>query len=290
MRKLVFALIVLIALFLFFGCTESNSDLNSLKDSSDKNSMLVGGDKDSHGCIGSAGYQWCEEKQKCLRVWEEECTELGDTVVYDENGLVSDKNADALNEAALNAQKGIILEFSKEYADRIDSYLKDSNQLKNALENEYVDKNLTFEQLKAEFKSQIFFTQPDEVISQSALESIVNVLYQSLLVTNSGKYSYSLQDSSEQKAAFTNALKEAFEKQATEKDWLDVRCSETNCADGTFYMIIPFNLINDSVFLPKLAATDNISKDMAEVNIVPKEEVSIHMTSAIFKEIIDSKQ
>lgn len=34
---------------------------------------IVGGDKDEHGCIGSAGYQWCEAKQKCLRIWEEPC-------------------------------------------------------------------------------------------------------------------------------------------------------------------------------------------------------------------------
>ena len=34
---------------------------------------IVGGDKDEHGCIGSAGYTWCEEKQKCLRAWEEPC-------------------------------------------------------------------------------------------------------------------------------------------------------------------------------------------------------------------------
>jgi len=34
---------------------------------------VVGNDKDEHGCIGSAGYAWCEAKQKCLRSWEEEC-------------------------------------------------------------------------------------------------------------------------------------------------------------------------------------------------------------------------
>lgn len=34
---------------------------------------VVGGDKDEHGCIGSAGYTWCQEKQKCLRIWEEVC-------------------------------------------------------------------------------------------------------------------------------------------------------------------------------------------------------------------------
>ncbi|HHQ45358.1 MAG TPA: hypothetical protein ENN13_04395 [Candidatus Altiarchaeales archaeon] len=34
---------------------------------------LLGGDRDEHGCIPSAGYSWCETKQKCLRIWEESC-------------------------------------------------------------------------------------------------------------------------------------------------------------------------------------------------------------------------
>ncbi len=34
---------------------------------------IVGNDRDEHGCIGSAGYSWCEVKNKCLRVWEEKC-------------------------------------------------------------------------------------------------------------------------------------------------------------------------------------------------------------------------
>lgn len=36
---------------------------------------LIGGQTDEHGCIGPAGYTWCEPKQKCLRVWEEACLE-----------------------------------------------------------------------------------------------------------------------------------------------------------------------------------------------------------------------
>jgi hypothetical protein len=35
--------------------------------------QVVGGDKDEHGCLGSAGYRWCEAKEKCLRIWEEPC-------------------------------------------------------------------------------------------------------------------------------------------------------------------------------------------------------------------------
>lgn len=33
---------------------------------------LVGGDRDAHGCIGSAGYSWDEDNAKCDRVWERE--------------------------------------------------------------------------------------------------------------------------------------------------------------------------------------------------------------------------
>ncbi len=37
--------------------------------------QLVGNDEDEHGCKASAGYSWCEIKQKCLRTWEEKCEE-----------------------------------------------------------------------------------------------------------------------------------------------------------------------------------------------------------------------
>ena len=29
-----------------------------------------GADRDAHGCIGSAGYQWDEAQKKCARPWE----------------------------------------------------------------------------------------------------------------------------------------------------------------------------------------------------------------------------
>jgi len=51
-----------------------NKSVNSISDNSEVAvGNLVGGDKDEHGCIGSAGYSWCEQKQKCLRIWEEVC-------------------------------------------------------------------------------------------------------------------------------------------------------------------------------------------------------------------------
>jgi cytosine/adenosine deaminase-related metal-dependent hydrolase len=31
---------------------------------------LIGGDRDAHGCIASAGYSWCERTNQCERPWE----------------------------------------------------------------------------------------------------------------------------------------------------------------------------------------------------------------------------
>lgn len=37
---------------------------------------VVGGDRDVHGCIPSAGYQWCEKLGECVRPWELDTHEL----------------------------------------------------------------------------------------------------------------------------------------------------------------------------------------------------------------------
>lgn len=52
--------------------------------STSSNEQLLGGDKDEHGCIGSAGYSWCDSKQKCLRIWEEECETNNKITTFDE--------------------------------------------------------------------------------------------------------------------------------------------------------------------------------------------------------------
>lgn len=62
-------IVVLIGLigFLKYGIGDKMTEIGS------SNEQIVGGDRDTHGCIGSAGYSWCEEKGKCLREWEEPC-------------------------------------------------------------------------------------------------------------------------------------------------------------------------------------------------------------------------
>lgn len=73
MKKILILFLVLFALFLSAcslnknnGGYEKINEVNNLEN-------IVGSDHDEHGCIGSAGYNWCEIKQKCLRVWEEKC-------------------------------------------------------------------------------------------------------------------------------------------------------------------------------------------------------------------------
>jgi hypothetical protein len=53
--------------------TSSAATSTTLAESTTTTTRLIGGDRDEHGCIGSAGYTWCESKQKCLRTFEEEC-------------------------------------------------------------------------------------------------------------------------------------------------------------------------------------------------------------------------
>jgi len=50
-----------IAPLLVIACQNKNNN----------SSNIVGNDKDSHGCIASAGYRWSVVQNKCVRPWEE---------------------------------------------------------------------------------------------------------------------------------------------------------------------------------------------------------------------------
>lgn len=59
----------------------------------------VGGKTDEHGCFLTAGYSWCESKQKCLRIWEEECpTEFKMTL---EEAIAIAQNSECVEEGNL---------------------------------------------------------------------------------------------------------------------------------------------------------------------------------------------
>lgn len=44
----------------------------------------VGGNRDRHGCLLTAGYVWCPGASQCVRLWETPCPELDETDETDE--------------------------------------------------------------------------------------------------------------------------------------------------------------------------------------------------------------
>jgi putative hemolysin len=75
MKNNLFIMFVFIFLVFFIsGCAiVDKTNKASVSNQVNNKQNIVGNDRDEHGCIGSAGYSWCDEKQKCLRIWEEPC-------------------------------------------------------------------------------------------------------------------------------------------------------------------------------------------------------------------------
>lgn len=66
MKKRMFILFVLI--FILSACTNRNDKTNNSGTIGAPNSgnMIIGGERDSHGCFISAGQHWCSSATKCL--------------------------------------------------------------------------------------------------------------------------------------------------------------------------------------------------------------------------------
>ncbi|MDD5626261.1 MAG: hypothetical protein PHG83_03785 [Patescibacteria group bacterium] len=80
----------------------SNQMENKIISENKINENVVGGDRDEHGCIGSAGYSWCEAKQKCLRIWEEACYENNEQEIQ---YLLAKKYNKSISEVLVKATK-----------------------------------------------------------------------------------------------------------------------------------------------------------------------------------------
>ena len=77
------------------------------------NQPLVGNDVDVHGCKGSAGYTWCEPKQKCLRIFEEKCEVLSPTPTVDETESLKTVIKQLLIQEHGSSANGLIITVSK---------------------------------------------------------------------------------------------------------------------------------------------------------------------------------
>lgn len=71
MKKYVYLLCA--SVFLACACSEGNpsaSSADSAAPAAQNDTIPVGGDRDEHGCISSAGYVWSAVQGKCIRTFE----------------------------------------------------------------------------------------------------------------------------------------------------------------------------------------------------------------------------
>ncbi len=76
-------------LMLGSNCANKNLCKKGEEKKQQANGKLVIGSSDDHGCKETAGYLWCEAKQKCLRPWEEKCPgamEMNEQLCREANG------------------------------------------------------------------------------------------------------------------------------------------------------------------------------------------------------------
>ncbi|WP_461093261.1 hypothetical protein [Spirosoma gilvum] len=69
------ALFLLTLVSVALSCNNATSDHHDEQTTTDsvrqQTAPTVGSDKDSHGCIGSAGYVWSPVKDDCIRIFEQ---------------------------------------------------------------------------------------------------------------------------------------------------------------------------------------------------------------------------
>lgn len=84
-----------------YGCKSGNP----IQSTSTK-SILIGGDRDEHGCLGPAGYSWCGALKKCIRPWEKKC----------EKSISTSTDATCIMNAVEKRDNAIITAWDKEAA------------------------------------------------------------------------------------------------------------------------------------------------------------------------------
>ena len=65
----IFSVVLIIAFIWIYQVYKTKN----VKNITTSTTQLIGGDKDSHGCLIGAGYQWCVSQQACQRLWEGRC-------------------------------------------------------------------------------------------------------------------------------------------------------------------------------------------------------------------------
>lgn len=150
MKKLLILFFVFLILFLS-ACTLNRNNRDEEKNNQANQFNIVGNDRDEHGCIGSAGYSWCEIKQKCLRLWEEKCEidslKVNESISSEKLGIKVSYYSYPENKIGSKVEKNRIyfymngpINFSDYKAGQyLEEFAKESNaSLKSAIENDFL--------------------------------------------------------------------------------------------------------------------------------------------------------
>jgi hypothetical protein len=131
--------LILILIIFIIGCTNITYE-NKTNEQQTKKETIIGNDSDIHGCKASAGYSWCEKKQKCIRTWEESCNIESENI--DVSKLKITKNEFAPNYIISTTKDGITYEFPLRYKlEQLNSVLIEKNIIKLIKDKIYITKD-----------------------------------------------------------------------------------------------------------------------------------------------------
>ena len=88
MKKTFTLSVVVLAFTACNNSTPQQTDNAAEEPTTPQQEMMVGGDRDEHGCIGSAGYSWSALRGECIQVFEVG-TRLNPVDVEQEEAVIS---------------------------------------------------------------------------------------------------------------------------------------------------------------------------------------------------------
>ena len=125
-----------------YEITEENDEMEEYHE----DDILLGGDRDEHGCCGPCGQSWCEINQRCIFPWKEKCEK--DKIISTEDKSCEKLLEVKLEEESINNLTGNLINISKEN-------LKEEEELAN--ENTALEHKLELDHEKEEvLKNNIF--------------------------------------------------------------------------------------------------------------------------------------
>jgi hypothetical protein len=209
-----------------------------------------------------------------------------------------------LSDAASIARSDALQTFNYNFRKRLEDYLTvTDNQIENNIKFNIIKTNeivpgspdQTWNNIKNEFETSILLSgnvDPDGRTNDNFTAVIKWVSERTIQQFHEGSYGkYNVSLSSNDREAISkleNALNETIEANKNDIEFLEiVGCDYANCDIGTFYFIIPLDLISDEAYesLPLIVVKDLVSGEEIKFPILPRSRLNIYVPVRFFKAI-----